>query len=465
MAARCNCRGVVSSRCPKANNNEKIGHQPEDALEHIERSGAYVYGSRSACRFDLPLLHYYVHYYVKQRLERRVRALSLGFFFALVSSLCGCSRHADRPVTVTILDPEWSQPELLPEVAGNNGDQKTSVPSRVRQTSETERFARETGIRVEHSPLPETSLAQLALVQKLLRAHSASPDLIGIDVSWPEIIDEYLLDLKPYFSSEISSLDPDLIASFTVKGKVVSIPYHMQIGVLAYRTDLLRKYGYARPPSTWDELERMAARIQAGERAKGKKDFWGYVWQGAAAEGLTCNALEWQVAEGGGRVIENDKTISVNNPAAIRSWQRAARWIGWISPPGTLAYRELDSLNVWNSGEAAFRRTWQSDFRLSHWQNSSLGSVTGFTSLPGGPGGRASTLGGTGLGVSRSSAHPLEAIAFIRFLVGRDALSRQGRTHSQPPAQPQLYDLPLELQPYAPPAGSGQQRGGLVARP
>ena len=83
--------------------------------------------------------------YMKQRLQRRVRTLSLGFFFALVFSLCGCSRHSDHPVTVTILDPEWSQPELLPEVAGNNGDQKTSVPSRVRQTDATERFAKHIG--------------------------------------------------------------------------------------------------------------------------------------------------------------------------------------------------------------------------------------------------------------------------------------------------------------------------------
>jgi trehalose/maltose transport system substrate-binding protein len=102
----------------------------------------------------------------------------------------------------------------------------------------------------------------------------------------------------------------------------------------------------------------MAARIQTSERAKGKEDFWGYVWPGAAAESLTCNALEWQVAEGGGRIIENDGTISVNNPAAIRAWQRARRWIGWISPPSTVEYREIDATNVFDSGRAAFARDW-----------------------------------------------------------------------------------------------------------
>lgn len=209
----------------------------------------------------------------------------------------------------------------------------------------------------------------------------------------------------------------------------------------------------------------MAARIQAGERTKGNKNFWGYLWQGSPAEGLTCNALEWQTSEGGGRIIEDDKTISVNNPAAIRSWERAARWVGRISPPGVVAYRELDSLNIWNSGQAAFRRSWQSDFRLSHWQKSSLGAVTGYTSVPGGPGGRVSTLGGTGLGVSRSAAHPLESIAYIRSLVRRDIDSRVERASVEPPQEPELFDLPLELQPYRIPSGSDQQRGGLVARP
>src|SRR3984893_1800134 len=286
-------------------------------------------------------------------------AAGTGIFLVAVA-LQGCRPSPPPPVTVTVLDPEWSQPDELP------GAEQAS-----------QEFTRETGILIKHLPVPETSLSQLGLWRKLLQERGGTPDVLGIDVIWPGILDEYLIDLKPYAAPELSSEDPELVASYTVAGKVVALPYHAQIGVLSYRIDLLREYGYQRPPKTWDELERMAARIQAGERAKGKKDFWGYVWQGAAAEGLTCNALEWQVAEGGGRVIENDETISVNNAGAIRAWQRAAHWIGWISPPGVVAYQELDSTNMWNSGQVAFRRSWQSDFRLSHWARPSIGDVVG----------------------------------------------------------------------------------------
>ena len=94
-----------------------------------------------------------------------------------------------------------------------------------------------------------------------------------------------------------------------------------------------------------------------------------------------------------GRVVESDRTISVNNPAAIRAWQRARHWIGWISPPSVVAYRERDSMNVFDSGEAAFNRVWLGtsvarsgpSSRL-RWRSLEPRVKTGFASLPGGPG-------------------------------------------------------------------------------
>ena len=172
-------------------------------------------------------------------------------------------------VTVTFIDPEWSHDLTEHTVVADD---------RLKD------FTQETGIGVKHLPTPETTLDQLDLVRKLLRQENSSPDVNGIDVIWPGALSDELIDLKSYLGPELSSINPDVVATFTVKGKLVAVPYHSDLGVLFYRKDLLQRYGYRAPPRTWDELEQMAVRIQNGERARGQKDFWGFTWPGAAGE-------------------------------------------------------------------------------------------------------------------------------------------------------------------------------------
>jgi trehalose/maltose transport system substrate-binding protein len=361
----------------------------------------------------------------------------------------GCARPSvHESVTLTLLE-EWT----------------TKTFSEGRQ-QELQQFTRETGIRVKLLPSPESARAKLALWQELLGAGASGPDVYGIDVIWPRILNEYFIDLKPYFANEISAQFPAIAATYTVDNKLVAMAYRADIGLLFYRTDLLRQYRYREPPKTWDELETMAARIQAGERAKGKKEFWGFVWQGAAAEALTCNALEWQAAEGGGRIIEEDQAISVNNPQSIQAWQRAARWIGSISPPSVVTYREWDTLNVWVAGDAAFMRNWPTAYVDSQATGSSIRNKFDITLLPSGKAGRMGTLGGAGLAVSRSSAHPHEALELVRYLCSRDVQVKRSRALSEPPTLPELYELPEVLEPNPRFALLSQAfRNGMVSRP
>jgi trehalose/maltose transport system substrate-binding protein len=88
-----------------------------------------------------------------------------------------------------------------------------------------------------------------------------------------------------------------------------------------------------------------------------------------------------------------------------------------------VAYRERDSMNVFDSGEAAFNRVWlgtsvarSGPSSQVHWRSLEPRVKTGFAPLPGGPAGAAGTLGGAGLAVSRLSAHPQEAVKLVRFL-------------------------------------------------
>src|SRR5467141_4716972 len=361
----------------------------------------------------------------------------------------GCTKpSAHEPVTLTFLE-EWSNKTF----------------SEARQ-QELQQFTRETGIRVNLLPSPESARQRLVLWQKLLGTGVSSPDVYGIDLIWPGMLSEYFVDLKPYFVNEVSLQFPPITAGFTVDNKLVAMAYRADIGLLYYRTDLLRQYGYREPPRTWDELEIMAARIQAGERAKGKKQFWGFVWQGAADEVLTCDALEWQAAEGGGRIIEEDQTISVNNPQAIRAWQRAAHWVGSISPPSVVRYREWDSLNVWAAGDAAFMRNWPTAYVDSHAAGSPIRNKFDITLLPGGKTGRVGTLGGAGLGVSRFSAHPREAIELVRYLSSKDVQVKRSGALSVPPTLPELYDRPEVLERNPRFAQLSQAfRTGIVSRP
>jgi trehalose/maltose transport system substrate-binding protein len=110
-----------------------------------------------------------------------------------------------------------------------------------------------------------------------------------------------------------------------------------------------------------------------------------------------------------------------------------------------IAYRELDSLNLFDSGLAAFRRTWQWRYRLTHWQGPMQPQTSGFAGMPGGPGGRVGTLGGTGLAISKYSDHREEAIALVRFMMREELQSRDKDASA---TTPEHFDLPSLLEPH-----------------
>ena len=330
--------------------------------------------------------------------------------------------------TLTVIDAGWSS-------SGYQG-----------RLNEVAEFTRQTGIRVEFLPGPETAAEQLATWRKLLEGGAKVPDVYVVDVIWPGILADNLLDLKAYIpEQEIRAYFPELITNNTVNGRLVALPSFLNEGSLFYRTDLLRKYGYRAPPKTWEELEVMARRIQSGERANGHKDFWGFVWEGAPSEALTCNALEWQVSEGGGTILDENGNVTVNNPQSIRAWDRAARWVGSISPPGVVAFKEWDAGNLWQSGKAAFLRNWSSGYIAARAPDSGVRDRFDIAPLPRGSAGMTATLGGAGYGVSAHSLHPREAAMLVHFLCSRNLqVTRLAKT-TEAPTISELYEQPEVL--------------------
>lgn len=357
---------------------------------------------------------------LRERLSRKTKVripclVMLAASAYILVGLAGCTHRKAAPVSLTFLQCRFFPPDELRAAR--------ALP---------EAFYRQTGIRVDKLlGVPGETFEQIPFVHQLFQRPIDRPDVVEMDETWLAGFRDDFIDLKPYIPDVAEGIPPAILPNYEVDGKLIAIPYQNQVGVLAFREDLLQRYGFSRPPATWTELEKMSLRIQSGERRRGNKHFWGFVWAGAAEESLTCAALEWQVDEGGGRILEPDGTISVNNPAAIRAWTRAKHWIGWISPPSVPEYRESDALASFVAGRSAFVRIWAGEpgrsssernrnLRLIAWGHKPIEGSMGIVAMPAGSVKRVGVLGGLALAISRYSEHPREDASFIRFLLEKE---------------------------------------------
>lgn len=297
-----------------------------------------------------------------------------------------------------------------------------------------------TGNTVTLVPMPASTTDQFAQYRLWLAAGSSDIDVYQTDVIWaPQLADSFV-DLTEVAKDLAPTHFPSIIESQTVGGKLVALPIFTDAPALYYRTDLLEKYGVA-VPKTWAELTVAAQTIQDGEKAT-NPDFWGFVWQGNAYEGLTCNALEWVKSHGGGQIVEADGTVSINNANAAAALEQVKAWVGTISPAGVLAYQEEEARGVWQTGNAAFMRNWPYAYGLGNGDDSAVKGLFAVTTLPVGKEGdtSAATLGGWNAAVSKYSTKQEAAISLVMYLAGPEAQKQRAIAESNLPTIVALYD-------------------------
>jgi trehalose/maltose transport system substrate-binding protein len=312
-------------------------------------------------------------------------------------------------------------------------------------------WEKQTGHQVKIILMPQSTTDQLALNQQWMASQS-TPDIVRIDVIWPGLLANHLIDLSPYLDeSTRKQYFPALIEANTVKDRLVGIPWFVTVGVLYYRKDLLEKYQLP-VPTTWAELATTAKTIQQAERQAGNPKMWGFVWQGRAYEGLTCDALEWIASYGGGAIVNEKGQSTVYNPQAIRAIDNAAKWVNTLSPPGVLNYTEEEGRHIFQLGNAVFMRNWPYAWALSQNEDSPVKGKVGVTVLPkGGPNGRhAGTLGGWQLAVSKYSKHPDIAVDLVLYLTSQQIQKERTLEGSYLPTIVALYQdkAVLEANPF-----------------
>jgi trehalose/maltose transport system substrate-binding protein len=351
--------------------------------------------------------------------------------FAFVLSAC-----QPAPTATPVVEEAAPEEVTITIAAGAVGEEFEAV------VAAADRYmAANPNVTVEVLDTPDLATDRLGLYLQFFEAQSPEVDVYQIDVIWPGDLAEHLVDLYEYGAAEVVPEHfPAIIKNNTVDGKLLGIPWFTDAGLLYYRTDLLEKYGYTAPPTTWDELEEMAQTIMDGERAAGNEDFWGYVWQGNAYEGLTCDALEWIDSNGGGTIVSEDKKITINNAAAAEIVDQAAGWVGTISPSGVTGFGEEDARNMWQAGNSAFMRNWPYAYALGQGDDSAVKDVFDVTPLPAGASGHGSAaLGGWQLAVSKYSENPEVAADVAFFLASADEQKIRAINISNNPTVMSLY--------------------------
>ncbi len=278
-------------------------------------------------------------------------------------------------------------------------------------------------IKVEYLELPPVATDQYTKIVTALKAQSATPDVVHIDVTWPAQFASagWLAPLDQYASSSyLKQFWPSAVNVGKIKGKQYGIQRYMDIGLLYYRTDLVQKYGNGSVPQTRDQLETLATQILAGEASNGIKS--GYLIPGKKIEAIVDEWLE--LLWGAGANIGEPGKLVVNGPESIKALQylQDLVYTKKLSPEGTNTYAPNDILNLFTSGQAPFMRNWTYAYAIAN--NPDKSQIAGKVGIAptlatSGKKGHGCT-GGWVLAINAASQHKDEAWTFIDFMLSKD---------------------------------------------
>ena len=201
---------------------------------------------------------------------------------------------------------------------------------------------------IEIEILPDAADQQREQHALELQAEGTAFDVLGMDViwtgeyaenGWVESLEDARADLE-------EGTLPGAVQSAQWGGEMWAAPYNTNAGFLYYRTDLVDQ-----PPTTWEEMCEIAARV-------GKQEgIGGFIGQGARYEGFVVNWLEYFWSAGGELYNEDQTEVTFDTAAATKATEflADAEQSGCLAP-GFNTAQEEEARNEFQSGNTVFMR-------------------------------------------------------------------------------------------------------------
>jgi trehalose/maltose transport system substrate-binding protein len=308
-------------------------------------------------------------------------------------------------------------------------------------------------ISVDPLSMGGTTDAAQAKYRMWLSAGEETPDVYLMDSGWtkPFITRDLLLNLSNAFPEGIRETVYNDYAEKSVNtavgsdGELYALPLYPDVPTIQYRKDLAEKAGYdleqhATDPMSWRDFSHTIKDIHEQNDIK-----YGFNWQAAAAEQLSCCVFNEYLSSWGGAYFGNprgnlyqnigERPITVAENPVIQSLRMARTFIygkddayalddfaGAISPASVLQWSLEPSRRPFTSGNAVALRNWPYSIAISGTENA-LGEKMGVMPMPYGvkpdeatyplTGGSIAALGGWHLAVNPNSPRRDAALEFL----------------------------------------------------
>jgi multiple sugar transport system substrate-binding protein len=277
-------------------------------------------------------------------------------------------------------------------------------------------------IKVTLTSAPTSTDTNRATLVTDISGGSSTPDVFMGDVIWPAQFGAHQLavPLSQYLpQSYWAQFAPGLVQGATYNGKIYGSPLFEDQGFLYYRKDLLAQKNLP-VPKTWEQLVSDSQTLQKAGLVK-----YGYVWQGASYEGLTCNYMEFLTDAGGTPTNSGYTSASLNSAASVKAvtFMRSLVTTG-VSPAAVSTFQEAQAMSTFGSGQAAFLRNWDYAYSTSQVPGSPTVGKVGVAPLPTFAGQSYpgySNIGGWNLYINPHSKNIAADLTFIKFMASTQA--------------------------------------------
>jgi multiple sugar transport system substrate-binding protein len=316
----------------------------------------------------------------------------------------------------------------------------------VRQVLISDFEAKYPGIKVTLTSAPNDTDTNRATLATDISGGSSTPDVFMGDVIWPAQFGAHQLavPLSDYLpASYWSAFAPGLVQGATYNGKIYGSPMFEDQGFLYYRKDLLAKE-HLPVPKTWEQLVSEAQQLQKAGLVK-----YGFVWQGASYEGLTCDYMEYLTDAGGTATNSSYTTASLNSAASIKAvtFMRSLITSG-VTPAAVSTFQEAQAMSTFAAGNAAFLRNWDYAYADSQVPGTPTVGKVGVAPLPTFQGEAYpgySNIGGWNLYINPHSKNIAADLTFIKWMASTQAQDVLSEQYSEIPTVESVRTSPAVL--------------------